>query len=102
MNTTDVHRQRDKERNTLREQLEPAAAALSTPELGEIALCSIAISLRRLADAGLLSMGALIGNRARTMSVADAAAIAVSTDQESWAAATGLAAIALANERKGD
>jgi hypothetical protein len=82
-----------------RDLFEPAAAALTEPPRGtvlsEAALCSIAISLRRLADAGIFSMGALIGNRARTMSVRDAAEVAVAAERETWEAA-----IRLAGERK--
>jgi hypothetical protein len=53
MNTTEAHRERDRERNAIRDQLEPGArgAAYLGYESTHIeALVSIAISLKRLAD----------------------------------------------------
>lgn len=83
------------------ELFEPAAAALlKNPDALPIeagALASIAISLRRLADAGIFSMGALVGSRSQTMNTRDAAEIAVAADRETWEAA-----IRLAQERKGN
>lgn len=50
MNTTE-HRERDRERIEVLKQLEPAASAISTDTFSEKALVSVAISLRRIADA---------------------------------------------------
>jgi hypothetical protein len=50
MNSTE-HRERDRERIEVLKQLEPAASAIATDTFSEKALVSVAISLRRLADA---------------------------------------------------